>query len=121
MNRIAYSKTERGGDLLTYEGFEYVYITHTKFGKSWRCRQYRALSCKATAKTVGANTIDISRSAPHCHPGNPLRVEANMKRSQILDDAKPGTSNRNTMGRHMVGADDDVLSLLPKKSGMSCT
>ena len=122
MNRVVYYKTERGGDVLGHEGYEYVYITHTKLGRSWRCRQYRALSCKATAKTVGGNnTIDISKSIAHCHPGNPLMVEANMKRSQILEDSKPGTSNRNTMGRHLVGADQDVLSVLPKKTGMSCT
>ena len=73
MNRVVYYKSERGGDVLGYEGYEYVYITHTKAGKSWRCRQYpkTAMSCKATLKTVGGNyTVDISKSVPHCHPAN---------------------------------------------------
>ena len=68
-------KSERGGDVLGFEGHEYLVTYNLKDGRSWRCRKYncKKYKCPATAKTKGT-TVDLSKSKPHNHEGNPVQV-----------------------------------------------
>ena len=116
---VLFYKSERNGAILGYEGHEYVATTYTKTGRSWRCRQYRKFRCRASATTIG-DEVDTSKSVEHSHPGSQAQVEANYRKSKILEEAKSnvGASNRNITGRHMLDADQDVLALMPKRSGI---
>ena len=73
---LFYKSTRGGGDVLGYEGHEYLVSYNLKDGRSWRCRKYncKKYKCPATAKTKGT-TVDLSKSKPHNHEGNPVQVK----------------------------------------------
>ena len=120
MAAVLFYKSERGGPLLGYMGYEYLTAGKTKDGRqSWRCRWHEKYNCNATAKTTGEE-IDKSESPEHCHEGNPNQVLANELRSKIVNDAGAGVgaTNRHIIGRHLLNVDPDVLALMPTKDGM---
>ena len=85
---VSFFKSERGGDIMEHEGYEYLVTVRLKDGRSWRCREYRKFKCPATAKTRG-NPADIDpshESKPHNHEGNPVQVcYMNLKKSAVLN------------------------------------
>ena len=67
--------------------------------------------------------MDISGSKEHSHPGDQLAVEAAHVLSTMKEKARESgpsgsRSNKEIMGSVSQGVSDDVLSALPKRSGI---
>ena len=68
------SKTERGGNVLRYEGYDYVEKRKNLNGIiSWRCRGYNKYRCNSIMKTSGDHVI--VPPTIHCHDGDPIGSE----------------------------------------------
>lgn len=112
------SKSQRGGDVLMYEGYEYLSERLTIEGfRQWRCRYVNRYKCNSKIVTDGDRVV--KEPGDHCHEGDGLRSEARVARVQMKAkartlDAKP----RNVVASELLTLSPDVMARLPKNSSM---
>lgn len=119
---MEFSRSQGGNEVLSYQGFEYLYFRNNNGVLTWRCRQNRAMKCHANIKTHN-NTI-VRPPMDHCHDACcPQKVEANLARSLMKQAMKSAVSAtpRNVMGSVLSHVSSDVLAHVPKQSSLSRT
>lgn len=110
------SKTERGGDVLCYEGYEYIRRVD-RLGKNgeltWRCRFHRKYRCLAGLKTLGNKVI--IQPPNHSHMGNILKAKASAVQAGLHETSSMPDA-RTSLGEAVLGVKQEVLKqLLPKR------
>ena len=85
----------------------------------WECCERRSGNgCKAKI-TLDPNDIFVGQSAPHIHPPNPEKVEAQKSRSRMRIDARISNARtNNVVAANLAVANDAVLAQLPSLETM---
>ena len=115
-------KTERGGDVMSLDGFDYVERKDRRGhdgSRTWRCRDYRKNRCPATLKTMNGNVFEGKGCNRHSHGGDPLLPK--VREIQSLMRAQAATTmdtTRTVVASNLVNVPADVLQRLPKRSSL---
>ncbi|ESN92933.1 hypothetical protein HELRODRAFT_165071 [Helobdella robusta] len=76
MAQYSMYKSHQGGNVLAYNGHEYLYKRSNQDGSIvWRCRKYFSLKCHVTLTTKGQQIV--KQPNDHEHPGDPLNTQKN--------------------------------------------
>ena len=107
----------KGKQTLLYRGFEYVReCTNVNGSKSWRCRMYQKMKCKARVVTRGS-TIVSETQPDHTHSGNIATSLARRAVGQMKDEmANELATPRSSQAAVAAGLDDNVLMALPERA-----
>ena len=112
------SKSERGGDVLRYEGHDYVIKRKNADGSvSWRCRMVNKFRCRSTITTNGEH-VRIPPTV-HSHDGDPVRSEVKAAQAVMRNAASSSHSTTRTVvagGLRGLGA--DAMQRMPQKSSL---
>ena len=116
------AKTERGGDVLCVDGFDYVERKDRRGrdgSRAWRCREFRKNKCPATLKTLNGNVVEDLGCNHHSHGGDPflpkVREIQSLMRAQA---ASTMDTTRTVVSSYLVNVSQDVLQRLPKRSSL---
>ena len=114
------SKTERGVEVLTEGGFQYV-MRRDRLGKNgertWRCRDQRKYRCSAYIKTLNGLILDGQGQCVHSHVGDPILPTVKNVQSLLRSQASNShDTTRSILSGNLVGINQDVLQRLPKRT-----
>ena len=121
---MADRKTQRGNNLLTLQGFEYLFKRENQAGvKHWRCRHYWKLhvKCPATVKTTGPENRVVEGPTRHSHESDLLGDLANQAVQQTKAAAvvQAGVSTRAVVSQALEELDDLVQARMPSKRSIA--
>ena len=116
------SKTERGVEVLTEGGFQYV-MRRDRLGKNgertWRCRDQRKYRCSAYIKTLNGLILDGQGQCVHSHVGDPILPTVKNVQSLLRSQASNShDTTRSILSGNLVGINQDVLQRLPKRTSL---
>lgn len=112
------SKSNKGGEVLRYEGLDYLHKKTSLNGNiTWRCRYHKQKTCKSTLITNLGEIIRYPND--HSHLGSPIKSEACAILSQIKESASTSkASTRAIIGEHVMNTRLETLHRFPKKSSV---
>lgn len=67
MDQIKIAKTQRGRDMLLYDGYRYVTNRTSTKNIFWRCSHYVKYSCRASVVTTKDLTFSRAVGSQHSH------------------------------------------------------
>ena len=116
------SKTERGVEVLTEGGFQYV-MRRDRLGKNgertWRCRDQRKYRCSAYIKTLNGLILGGQGQCVHSHVGDPILPTVKNVQSLLRSQASNShDTTRSILSGNLVGINQDVLQRLPKRTSL---
>ena len=117
---MGFFQSEKCGRKLVRDGYMYHKNTTQGNGSTyWECCERRSGSgCKAKI-TLDPNDIFVGQSAPHTHPPNQEKVEAQKSRSRMRIDARISNARtNNVVAANLAVANDAVLAQLPSLETM---
>lgn len=112
------TKSQRGGDVLLYEGHEFLFqrLTADNF-RQWKCRFFNKYHC--TCKMITEGNRIIKEPGTHCHFGDSVRSEARKARADMREEARSTVSStRNIVTGQLLQLSPDVMARLPKNSSL---
>lgn len=68
VSNLEFIKTQRGRDMLVYEGYKYVSNRQSTKNTFWRCSHYVKFGCRASVVTSKESSTLRHAGAPHSHP-----------------------------------------------------
>ena len=115
---MEFSQSQKGNQVLTYKGFQYLRFRTRDETVTWRCRESRSTKCPAFLKTT--NDCIEKEPTSHSHDSCPQKAQANIFRSKMREDiAQVSATPRNVIGNTLQHATDDVLAYIPKQSSLA--
>jgi hypothetical protein len=114
---MEFSSSQKGNQVLTYFGFEYLSFRTINGVLTWRCRQSRSIKCHSIMQTKDGN---IQQPTKHFHDSCPQKAEANVARSKMKQDLRVVSATpRNVMRNVLSELSNDVLAHMPKQSSLA--
>ena len=110
------SKSTKGGNVLTYNGFQYI-LKRTELDgtKYWRCRLLNKCRCNAIVKSKYDDILEETNN--HSHVGDEIQNRTNIMLSEIRERASTSRAcTRDVIGRELVEANNGTLARMPRKS-----
>ena len=98
------SKSTKGGNVLTYNGFQYI-LKRTKLDgrKYWRCRLVYKCRCNAIVISKADDIVEEANN--HSHVADELQNQTNIVLIEIREDASTSRAcTRDVIGRELVKA-----------------
>lgn len=114
------NRSERGGEVKIVGGFEFV-LRRDRVGKNgeltWRCREQRKYKCTAFIKTLNGEVLEGLGKNIHSHQGDPIQPQVRKVQSIMRQKAENSLeSTRSILSTNLLGAGQDILQRLPKRS-----
>lgn len=108
MHPLEFTKTQRGRDMLIYEGYRYVENRQSTKNKFWRCSRYVKYGCRATIVT-SKNPDELSvRLAGLAHSHGPEKRTSSSS-TTLLRDAS--TKHTETDATEMTAESDSDVAM----------
>ena len=116
------SSTERGAEVRTEGGYQYV-MRKDRLGKNgertWRCREQRKYRCSASIKTLNGQILEGQGQVIHSHVGDPILTKVREVQSVIRNKASTShDTTRSVLAENLVGQNQDILQWLPKRTSL---
>lgn len=86
LTTIAFSKTQRGRDMLVYCGYRYVQNRQSTRNKFWRCSRYVKFGCRATVVTSRCLNEPTIRLTGMAHSHGPDAKEEDALMCNVVSD-----------------------------------
>ena len=117
------SKTQRGGDVLIVDGFEFVERKDRRLcdgSKTWRCRHYPKNKCPASLKTLNGHVLEGKGNKNHSHVGDPILPQVREIQSRMRTHASSSMdTTRTVVANSLLNVPMDVLQRMPKRSTLA--
>ena len=110
------SKTQRGGNVPAYKGFEYIFKKKTFAERiTWKCRYTVKFRCHGKVTTEGDEVT--SELGFHTHPADCIQAEANAALSVIKEAASSSWEpTQRVVGQVLQNTDNNVQMRMPLRS-----
>ena len=122
MEAAQFRTTERGGEVICFDGMEFIERKDRRGSdgsRTWRCRDYHKNRCPETIKTMNGQVMEGKGNANHSHSGDPflpkVREVQSLMRSHAAETME---STRSVVSNHLVDLSQDVLQRLPKRASL---
>ena len=110
-------KSQKGNDLVSFEGFLYRKNTTNQTTQNWRCV---IKDCRGTLKTVlnYKENCEVKLGQEHNHAPDPARQSVRIALTEMNEEA----SNSSAPPRRVIASvvqelEDEVMANFPKKTG----